>query len=72
MTEWGEGPAFNTERDWTCEICGKKATLTSKEAHEDGWDTPPYFSGYVKCNNCPINKTALWQMWEDGIVPKHG
>jgi hypothetical protein len=63
---WGEGPEFETERVWECEVCEAKLTASAKEAHELGWDTPPYFTGYVKCDNCPINKTAIWVMWQSG------
>jgi hypothetical protein len=61
---WGEGPEFETERVWECEVCEAKLTASAKEAHELGWDTPPYFTGYIKCDNCPINKTAIWAMWQ--------
>ena len=65
-TTWGEGPAFEAIQDFECECCGKKLWASAKEAHEIGWDTPPYFTGYIKCNNCPISNTAIWAMWQSG------
>lgn len=55
-----------TPKDWECEVCGKKLHATADEAYNQGWDTPPYFSGYVKCRECPINGTAIWAMWNSG------
>jgi len=51
---WGEGPEFHTITTWRCEVCGSELKATAAEAHEADWDTPPYFSGYVKCGRCPI------------------
>lgn len=62
---WGEGPTFNTERLWKCEVCGKESTTTAKGAYEAGWDIPPYFFGYVKCEKCPITKTNWYSLVSD-------
>jgi hypothetical protein len=51
------------ERNWLCEVCGAKLRATAIKAHELGWDTPPYFYGYTKCNKCSIDKTAIWMEW---------
>lgn len=62
---WGEGPEFDTARSWVCEVCQKKVTLSARQAHEAGWDTPPYFAGYIKCEDCLINKTAWYRSIAD-------
>lgn len=62
---WGKGPAFDTVREWLCECCGKKITLSAEDAYEKGWDVPPYFTGYIKCEDCPITKTMLWMMLQE-------
>lgn len=63
------------ERNWLCEVCGKTLRATAFKAHELGWDTPPYFTGYTKCDECPINGTAIWMEWTgalDGNKPRSG
>lgn len=62
ITTWDEGPAFNIKTLWTCEVCGKEITLTAKEAHRVGWDTSPYFTGYIKCEDCPISGTRWFSL----------
>lgn len=63
---WGEGPEFEKIIDVECEVCEKKFTGTPKEAFNKGWDVPPYFTGYIKCGNCGIDKTAIWALWSSG------
>jgi len=60
---WGTGPEFQDVREWECEVCEKHLLASAADAHALGWDTPPYFQGYVKCDECPIDKTAIWAMW---------
>lgn len=63
MTQpWGQGPDFETVKDFTCEGCGDKLTASANEAFSQGWDTKPYFNGYTKCSKCPITKTVWWQL----------
>jgi hypothetical protein len=57
-------------RDFLCEVCGKTATMTDKEAFQDGWDYPPFMgvSGVVSprtCGDCGIDKTAWWAIMVD-------
>lgn len=60
-----EDPRLNILRTWVCEVCQKELTKSAKEAHEAGWDTPPYFTGYIKCDGCPITKTAWYRSIAD-------
>lgn len=40
--------------DLKCECCGfRKEFKDGQEAFDEGWDAPPYFTGYVCCNLCP-------------------
>lgn len=45
-----------------CQGCGKEETFESPAAaFEAGWDCPPYFTGYITCDSCPISKVKhLW------------
>lgn len=55
-----------------CEVCGKTAVLTSKEAFDDGWDYPGVDGIYKTenfkilaprtCGDCEIEKTAWWAL----------
>ncbi len=50
---------------WTCEVCALEKVGTAKQAYDDGWDVPPWFSsGSIKCGSCPIYKTAWWILLE--------
>ena len=69
VARWGEGPGSEEVREWECEVCEKHLIASANEAHELGWDTPPYFHGYIKCDECPIDKTAIWAMWTSGYGP---
>jgi len=52
---WGESPEFEVITDFECEVCEKKFTGSPKEAFDKGWDVPPYFTGYIKCEDCGSN-----------------
>jgi hypothetical protein len=48
-----------------CEVCDKTEMLTARQAHEAGWDYPPFIGvwGVISqrtCGNCPMTKTAWW------------
>jgi hypothetical protein len=59
---WGEGPEFETIKDYTCENCGKELTASPKDAHVQGWDVYPYFSaGVVVCGDCPAMSVARYR-----------
>ena len=55
-----------------CEVCGKTAVLTSKEAFDEGWDYPGVDGVYKTenfkilaprtCGDCGIEKTAWWAL----------
>jgi hypothetical protein len=52
-------------KEYECEGCGLKVTLTERDAFEQGWDYPPFMGewGTVSprtCGNCGINCTAYW------------
>ena len=34
---------------------------SAKDAFDEGWDVPPYFTGYVSCGLCPGSFIALGQ-----------
>lgn len=43
-----------------CQGCGKEETFESPAAaFEAGWDCPPYFTGYITCDSCPIS--TVWK-----------
>lgn len=43
-----------------CECCGfERGFETAERSFAEGWDTPPYFSGYVTCNLCPSSHLLL-------------
>lgn len=51
--------------EYECETCGRKDTLTEKEAFDAGWDYPPFIGiwGVLSprtCGNCMIDTTAYW------------
>lgn len=49
-----------------CECCGFETEFKDgEEAFQEGWDAPPYFSGYVCCNLCPGSYVVL------GITDRH-
>lgn len=59
-----------------CECCGKVEILTSKEAHEQGWDYPGEGAIYPSsmfgvlsprtCGKCSITETAYWAIVVEG------
>jgi len=56
-----------TPREYECEGCGKKETLTERAAFDKGWDYPPFMGewGIVSprtCGNCGIDTTAYWYL----------
>jgi hypothetical protein len=59
------------KREYECEVCGVKDTLTEQEAFDAGWDYPPRIGtwGVVSprtCPTCPITKTAWWHLVTQG------
>ena len=47
-----------------CEVCGKAEVLSPEEAHDQGWDYPPYIGSFGAisprtCGECSITDT-LW------------
>lgn len=67
-----------TKRDYLCEVCGKKASLTEDEAFKAGWDYPPFIGvwGIVSprtCPDCDMTKTAYWHIMTEGgkALPEH-
>jgi hypothetical protein len=62
-----------------CQCCGfEKEFRDGEEAFAAGWDSPPYFTGYVSCNLCPgsfvvTGTTYLHardhQLWKDNGRP---
>ena len=65
------------KREYHCEGCGLKETLTQREAFEKGWDYPPFLGtwGIVSprtCGNCGIDTTAYWAIITKAeITEKH-
>lgn len=48
-----------------CQGCSKEETFESPaHAFEAGWDCPPYFTGYVTCDTCPISKIWNQMGWQ--------
>ena len=59
-----------------CEVCGKTEILTPDEAFEHGWDYPPRMGSFGiisprTCGNCPIDKTAWWDLACKNKEPKN-
>lgn len=79
MEEAHRHPNTTDEREYLCEVCGKKETLTEAVAYESGWDYPPFIGlwGVVSprtCPNCTIEHTAYWHVLREGtenIPPNH-
>ena len=71
MVEAHNHPNTVDEREYLCEVCGQKDTLTEDAAHQAGWDYPPFIGlwGVVSprtCPNCTIEKTAYWHILREG------
>lgn len=50
---------------YKCNCCGFVQEFNSKEeAFDQGWDIPPYFTGYITCNFCPAAYVVLGQTWK--------
>lgn len=48
-----------------CQCCGfRKLFANADEAYHEGWDTPPYFTGYVCCNLCPAVCIVMHQKYK--------
>lgn len=65
-------------REYLCEVCGAKETLTEQQAYDAGWDYPPFIGlwGVVSprtCPNCGIESTAYWHVLTVGThdIPKN-
>ena len=60
--------SMNTRPFWHyCEVCGKKEFITADEAHENGWDYPPYIGyfgmlGPRTCGDCLLKDTLYWKI----------
>jgi hypothetical protein len=59
------------EREYLCEVCGRKEVLTEDVAYEAGWDYPPFIGlwGVVSprtCPDCGIEGTAYWHVLREG------
>lgn len=60
-----------TTREYLCEVCGKRETLTEADAYQNGWDYPPFIGiwGVVSprtCPSCPMTDTAYWTLIMQG------
>lgn len=54
----------------TCDCCGfSEHFQDGQDAFEQGWDAPPYFTGYVGCNLCPGSYIVLGRT--DRHAPLH-
>ena len=56
-----------TSFEHICEVCDKIETLTAREAHDAGWDYPPFIGmwGVVSqrtCGNCSMIHSAWWAL----------
>lgn len=63
MNLYNTDPDFNGTLLHICEVCGKKAALTPKEAYDQGWDYPPMMGCFGvlsprTCPNCNMMDTA--------------
>lgn len=48
-----------------CQGCGREETFESPaRAFEAGWDCPPYFTGYITCDSCPISTVWKQIVWD--------
>lgn len=50
-----------------CECCGKEQTISSEEAHAQGWDYPPKMGSFKivsprTCGECVIQNTLWWEI----------
>lgn len=57
-----------------CEVCGKKAFITAKEAYASGWDYPPkhgWFGllGPRTCGSCSMKGSLYWKIHTRGGLP---
>lgn len=67
------------EREYLCEVCGRRETLTEEAAYNSGWDYPPFIGkwGIVSprtCGNCAMTDTAWWYLITQGpsdLPPHH-
>jgi hypothetical protein len=64
-------PNTTDEREYLCEVCGKRETLTEDVAYTTGWDYPPFIGlwGVVSprtCPDCGIEGTAYWHVLREG------
>jgi len=46
-----------------CEVCDATFDGVAQDAFDQGWDVPPWFTGYIKCPDCPITDTAFYIMY---------
>ena len=71
MEEAHRHPNTVDEREYLCEVCGKKETLTEEAAYRAGWDYPPFIGLWAvvsprTCPNCGIEQTAYWHVLREG------
>lgn len=57
-----------------CEVCGKAAWITAREARDDGWRYPPHTGGFGLlgpriCGSCPLTDTLFWKVHTSGGMP---
>lgn len=57
-----------------CEVCGKKAFITAREALDSGWDYPPHIGhfgllGPRTCGSCLLKDTLFWRINTCGKLP---
>jgi hypothetical protein len=62
---------MDEKREYHCEVCDAKETLTEQEMFDAGWDYPPRIGtwGVVSprtCGNCGIEETAWWHLITQG------
>lgn len=56
-----------------CEVCGKTATMTSRQAFQAGWDYPPDMGewGVISprtCERCGMDATVWWAITMDKLT----
>lgn len=59
-------------REFECEVCSVRATLTNDEAYQAGWDYPPFMgiAGVISprtCGYCGIEMTVWWALVMNNI-----
>lgn len=57
-----------------CEVCGKTAWITAREALDSGWNYPPHMGkfgllGPRTCGSCRLTDTLFWKVHTSGGLP---